>query len=105
VKRIHKISIVIVLLLGIGILGAIFFFPMNINNQYTCLYHRLFSPDHSYAHAYDNIVQHYIASFGFLWWGSLTLIAVSIYALKRLVKIRNGNSQTNQSTINSSIET
>lgn len=80
---------------------------MNINNQYTCLYHRLFSADHSYAHShvYDNIVQHYIASFGFLWWGSLLLIAASIYALKRLMKIRIGNSQTNQSTINSSIET
>ncbi len=28
--------------LGIGLGGAIFFFPMNIDSRYTCLYHRMF---------------------------------------------------------------
>lgn len=34
-----------IVFLGIGFLGGIFFFPVNINSRYTCLYHRLFSGD------------------------------------------------------------
>ena len=33
------------LMLGIGIIGVVFFFPMQINSRYTCLYHRLTQPD------------------------------------------------------------
>jgi len=33
------------LMLGIGIVGVVFFFPMQINSRYTCLYHRLTQPD------------------------------------------------------------
>jgi hypothetical protein len=33
------------IMLGIGIVGVVFFFPMQINSRYTCLYHRLIQPD------------------------------------------------------------
>ena len=33
----------------VGILGSVLFFPLNINNRYTCLVHRLFFHDHSYT--------------------------------------------------------
>jgi len=92
VKRIRKITIVILLLLGMGILGVVVFFPVNINNQYTCLYHRLFSPEHSYPHTSgvnitsiqkEILLNRYLTPFGLLWWGSLLLTALSIYGLKR----------------------
>ncbi len=35
------------LTLAIGLLGAVFFFPMQINSRYTCLYHRVFQADHN----------------------------------------------------------
>ena len=79
------------LLLSFGVLGGIFFFPMNIENQYTCLYHRLFSPEHSYTHSHYDLVSHYVAPFGLLWWGSLFLIAFSVYRLKKLAKINNND--------------
>lgn len=33
------------ILIGLGGLGAIFFFPVDINSRYTCLYHRIFCDD------------------------------------------------------------
>lgn len=69
----------IALLLGIGILGTVFFFPINMNNQYTCLYHRMVSPGHSYPHHPIDILQEYVTPFGLLWWGSLLLTALGIY--------------------------
>lgn len=44
----RKNLIGVILVLGLGLLGGTLFFPMNMNNRFTCLYHRLFSPDHSY---------------------------------------------------------
>ena len=73
----------IALIVGIGILGTIFFFPVNIHNQYTCLYHRLVSPEHSYSHSIDDILQEYISPFGLLWWGSLLLMAFGIFLWRR----------------------
>lgn len=81
------------LLLAAGIAGAVLFFPVNIQDQYTCLYHRLFSPEHSYTHSTgvdisqtqeEDLLRHYLSPFGLLWWGSLLLTALSIYSLKRL---------------------
>jgi hypothetical protein len=44
----RKNLIGVLLVLGLGLLGGTLFFPMNMNDRFTCLYHRLFSPDHSY---------------------------------------------------------
>lgn len=93
-KRFRKKNILF-LLLAAGIAGAVLFFPVNIQDQYTCLYHRLFSPGHSYPHSagadidisqtqQENLLNRYLSPFGLLWWGSLLLTAISIYSLKRL---------------------
>ncbi len=32
------------ILIGLGVIGTIFFFPVNFQSRYTCLYHRIFHP-------------------------------------------------------------
>ena len=88
----------IALIVGIGILGTIFFFPVNIHNQYTCLYHRLVSPEHSYSHSIDDILQEYISPFGLLWWGSLLLTAFGIYLWRRAAVSRSKPPQMKAAT-------
>lgn len=117
----HKIWIIF--FLGFGIAGTILFFPVNIQNQYTCLYHRLIhrysqrerigavplpndkSPNVNHNHAetknaspeelnHDELIQHYVFSFGLLWWASLLFVGLSLYHFiqwKRQRKIMNTN--------------
>ena len=33
------------LLIGLGMVGTVFFFPVNFQSRYTCLYHRLIHPN------------------------------------------------------------
>ncbi len=32
------------LMIGVGVIGTVFFFPVNFQSRYTCLYHRIFHP-------------------------------------------------------------
>jgi hypothetical protein len=50
----RKNLIGVMLVLGLGLFGGTLFFPMNMNNRFTCLYHSLFSPDHSYLASTTN---------------------------------------------------
>lgn len=100
----NKRAILILAVLGIGIFGAIFFFPVNFNNQYTCLYHWLFSPEHAHFYAADDIVSHYIRPFGYLWWGSLLLIGFSIYGLKRFAMIQTNQPKADQPSFINKVE-
>jgi len=98
----------ILFFLGFGIAGTVLFFPVNIHNQYTCLYHR-FIHRHSQKEAigsvpssifnkrandnnleepgdtsserldHDTLTRHYVFSFGLLWWASLLLVGFSFY--------------------------
>lgn len=92
------------ILLGIGIVGGIFFFPVNFNNQYTCLYHRIFAPGHSYHLSnrmggtgkivgenheneieemmHSELVTKYILPFGLIWWISLIVAASAFFWLR-----------------------
>lgn len=104
----------ILLVLGSGILGGFFFFPINIANQYTCLYHRIFFTELSYNHSNDTsialpdtstkdshashetrnlpaieahgeeLLRRYVSSYALLWFGSLAIVALCIYGLRRL---------------------
>ncbi len=123
-KSIIKLGVIF--FFAIGFLGAVFFFPVNINNQYTCLYHRLTSTkshhprnsnqtkesmemmrenqnnlihsqqsdvnenDKTYADESDAL-GHYVIPFGFLWWGSLMIIAFSIFELRKLLSLQHQN--------------
>jgi hypothetical protein len=92
----------LLILLSIGILGSIFFFPINFNNQYTCLYHRIFAPEHhnyevmgtddlvlSVKKNYENeeihseLIKKYIVPFGFVWWSSLAIIVFAFFLLNK----------------------
>ena len=92
-----KFITLILTFLGIGLVGSVMFFPVNMDSQYTCLFHRLVHEGHSYAYPHDTIVQHYITTFGFLWWGSLILLAGSIYAWKLMLRAQ-GNPPEMHST-------
>ncbi|NIT99579.1 MAG: hypothetical protein GWN01_01125, partial [Nitrosopumilaceae archaeon] len=112
-----KTKAFIIILLVLGIPGTVVFFPVNIDNRYTCLYHRLFIPHHLNPHSsdssianshrqivnpgslthhrrltkeeepveisYDEIMARYVTPFGFLWWGSLLLVATGVYVWKK----------------------
>jgi len=92
-------------LLTIGIIGGIFFFPINFNNQYTCLYHRIFASGHSYQSSnemtglgetvgknhendieemmHSELVTHYVLPFGLMWWISLIVAALAFFWLRQ----------------------
>lgn len=101
-------NITLLVLLIIGLNGTVLFFPINLDNQFTCLFHRLAFPDHDYRHSHDtndqvlqsketpsgkyaeqstsfsteNLHHQYMHTFSYFWWGSLLLVVFSIFALK-----------------------
>lgn len=94
------------ILLGVGIVGAVFFFPINFDDQYTCLYHRIFAPEYHHGFSkeprlagnaapvgeyhkdeqnemlHSDLVKKYILPFGIIWWISLIAIALAFFWLK-----------------------
>lgn len=83
-------------LVAVGLLGTVCFFPMNINSTYTCLFHQFFVEgihDHSShiqsnsiegKHSHDSpLLNYYLVRFGFLWWGSISLFVVGFYTIKK----------------------
>jgi len=97
--RMRKGTLITLILLGVGIVGGVLFFPINFNNQYTCLYHRMFAPEH--RHRLSNqmmsgsssigkpqneinemLVTKYILPFGLIWWISLTIFALAFFWLR-----------------------
>lgn len=114
----------ILLMLGIGIAGAVLFFPVNIQNRYTCLYHRLLFPEHSYSHSHkaaehpenqvsrdslydhlhDQLLRGYLKPFGLLWWGSLLIVTLCFYELKKLSGIGTDNRPMNRSVHDTQLE-
>lgn len=123
--RMQRGKPLLLLLLAIGLAGAVVFFPFNIENRYTCLYHRLLEPEHGIIHAgsaadgarsesvagngqfstldhHGDLLAGYLSPFGFAWWGSLALTAFAAYALRRMPASHGGTSPVtggaNQST-------
>ena len=87
-QRLNK-SIIISILL-IALLGAIMFFPINIKSGKTCLFHILLAGDEEnfpgpvpYVERAHIMLHRYLAPFGFIWWFSLAMLALSIYHLKK----------------------
>ena len=96
-----KIKFLMLLLLLIGIAGSILFFPVNINNRYTCLgdkivaHHQqrlneLDSLEKDMIHHvnisgqsnhHDLLMQKYVYPFGIFWWLSLGVVSLGIYML------------------------
>jgi hypothetical protein len=107
----RKGTFLTLILLGIGIIGGIFFFPINFNNQYTCLYHRIFASGHSYhlsstdiggfsktvGENHENeieemmhtkLVTKYVLPFGIIWWISLMVAASAFFWLRHQKQVR-----------------
>ena len=92
-----------------GILGAIFFFPVQMNGRYTCAYHRLFEAENPVAgiskdsnrsidaeyqtgeheHSESPFLHRYLHNYAMLWWLSIVLIAFSIYGLRKNKELKN----------------
>lgn len=91
-------------LLAVGFLGVVFFFPVDINSRYTCLYHRLTEPvggghQHTTAlhthHPEDpepaatgDLLSNYIRQYAVFWWVSILLL-LGGYFLLRLLREEN----------------
>lgn len=106
----NKILFFVILTTGIGLLGTIFFFPVNLGKTHTCLYHRIFCPeenaqysgrpDSTMSHSkrpqasetvkvkqeHEGLLDFYVIPFGFLWWGSLGILALGILSWKKQQK-------------------
>ena len=89
------------LLIGLiimGCLGTILFFPVNINNHYTCLFHRIIdgnpaSPNITLHHK-DNSMHHsildiYLEGYAFIWWASILALVTGIYYYRTKNKVYN----------------
>ena len=81
-----------------GCIGTIIFFPVNINNHYTCLFHRIVdenpaSPNITLHHT-DNSMHHsildiYLEGYAFIWWASILALVTGIYLYRNKNKLLN----------------
>ena len=82
----------------LGIIGAITFFPVNINDHYTCLFHRIidgnFSSTEIGLHQLDknmhySIMDIYLEGYAFIWWASILVLVTGIYLYRNKNKLLN----------------
>jgi len=94
----------LIIMLILATIGSILFFPMRLDKNYTCLYHRLFD---THLNIYENgqhqadiasgdsqvqevdtdkMIQFYLIRYAFFWWLSLGGVFVAVYLLRRYRK-------------------
>lgn len=88
-----KLKYFVLVFFLIGLLGGILFFPVNLNDQYTCLYHRLSGTEHVHDAVHHSemlmgggnhdLLDAYVASYAVYWWASLAVIAIAIILIKK----------------------
>lgn len=81
--------VAVILLAGVfiaALFGAVVFFPVNIGNTYTCLFHRLVVGEAAHSLPTAALLDRYIVPFGLLWWSSLFLSALTGYTLLKVRK-------------------
>ncbi len=83
-------------LLTVGFIGTVLFFPISLGDNFTCLFHRLIGDVHNHSdEQLENLTQpvhsseggkshsaslnFYIRHFSIYWWGSLLILACGIY--------------------------
>lgn len=77
-----------VMLIIIGLTGAIFFFPMKLNEGKTCLAQQYISGhrnevNHTIMDHDHQLAQDYIIPYGFIWWSSLGLFSFGLYLTRK----------------------
>lgn len=104
-----KSKYVIIIFMILGLFGGLLFFPVQLSDGYTCFYHRIFDNDHPamfHAHhakmqdinaADHQLIDMYINTYAWFWWGSLAMIAFTIYRLKFFKSRKNNEIKWNDS--------
>ena len=77
------------LVVGVGLVSSAVFFPVPINQEFSCLFHRLFMSSEQIP-AGHLLVSYYVNHFGLLWWGSLFLTAFILYQLLKKNQTKKG---------------
>ncbi len=93
-----------ILLIAVGLIGAILFFPVNLNNTHTCLCDKLIqsaghthmipkppnvssnSPEASYlasSHGGHQMLNRYLVPYALLWWISLALVGWQVMVIRK----------------------
>ncbi len=72
--------------LAVTLLATILFFPVNIGQKYTCLFHRLFVHSHLHFQSGQELFHHYLLPYGLLWWASLAIFAGIVWKLRNWKK-------------------
>lgn len=110
------LRILVYLLICSGVVGTVLFFPINLGDEHTCLYHRVFvkksgirpqtsryssilesndqaSQDRSKEHMVHQrqLLDKYVIPYGISWWGSLGLIGIGFFVARQLNKITGPN--------------
>ena len=98
-------NLILIILLVTGIFGTIFFFPVNIDDSYTCLSHRLISqqknhflpdkrPDFGAASVKRResenshlLIKKYFLPYALLWWISIGIVFLSYQYFKGIGSI------------------
>ncbi len=84
-------------LIGLGLIGTVLFFPISLGDDFTCIFHRLIGDVHHEENGKDrSLISHtprshhftgghnaslnvYIRHFSIFWWGSLGLLSIGLY--------------------------
>ena len=100
IKKYYLLLIWILLLTSMT--GAVFFFPINLNEKYTCLYHRLYdNSDNGHAISLDipavtrpamdhELLDSYIKSYAFLWWASMAVLFLVVIGMRKKIYMQKG---------------
>ncbi len=86
------------LALLVALIGGLLFFPVEMKDGYTCLFHRLFNYDdpvkvnkHNHETTTDAMQQEdsamlsfYLHRYAFIWWASIALAVLSGYSIWKL---------------------
>jgi hypothetical protein len=79
---------IIMSLIILGVLGAITFFPINISDHYTCLFHLIIDGNLTSTeiglHQIDENMHHsildiYLKGYAYFWWTSILILVIGIY--------------------------
>ena len=84
---------IILILLFIGIVGTVLFFPVKMDSGYTCIFHTGCSRNAvpcsdgvSVDRNCSLMLQQYLIPFGFAWWISLAVLVIGIYNINKFKK-------------------
>jgi len=83
------------IILIISALGGILFFPVNLNNEFTCLFHHIIESGgdkHTelvsvMGHGSEELLNQYLVPYGLFWWFSLGILALALIQLFRNRKL------------------